>query len=135
MGYGVNQPSWRGIARTAYERNSLDPQDIAAVRIVTDQTLRGQIKRICAKTGSRNEADLMRILSAIRAQEARPVFRAALNANSRLGSLTSTELGVSNRTLTECQPLSTSPWDLSGLAEEAFYGGDWGDNRREGAAP
>ena len=41
--------------------------DIAAVRDVTEETLRGQIKSIHAKTGARNEADLMRMLGAIMA--------------------------------------------------------------------
>ena len=41
--------------------------DIAAMRQVTEETLRGQIKSIHAKTGARNEADLMRILGAIMA--------------------------------------------------------------------
>jgi hypothetical protein len=32
---------------------------------VTAETLRGQIKAICAKTGTSNEPDLMRLLAAI----------------------------------------------------------------------
>lgn len=41
--------------------------EIASVRQVTDETIRGQIKKIFAKTGARNEADLMRLLGAIMA--------------------------------------------------------------------
>jgi DNA-binding CsgD family transcriptional regulator len=41
--------------------------EIAEIRSVTAETLRGQIKAICAKTGSQNEADLIRLLSAIMA--------------------------------------------------------------------
>lgn len=41
--------------------------DIGAARGVTTETLRGQIKTICAKTGAANEADLMRVLAAIMA--------------------------------------------------------------------
>lgn len=41
--------------------------DIASARDVTEETLRGQIKSVCAKTGSRNEADLMRVLGAVMA--------------------------------------------------------------------
>ncbi|OYY65724.1 helix-turn-helix transcriptional regulator [Sphingomonas sp. 28-62-11] len=58
-------PSEADVAMRMYDGASRP--DIAAVRMVKDETLRGQIKRICAKTGSRNEADLMRILSAIMA--------------------------------------------------------------------
>lgn len=39
--------------------------DIASARGVTEETLRGQIKSVCAKTGSRNEADLIRVLGAV----------------------------------------------------------------------
>jgi len=39
--------------------------EIAMHRQVTAETLRGQIKDICAKTGARNETDLMRVLAAI----------------------------------------------------------------------
>jgi DNA-binding CsgD family transcriptional regulator/PAS domain-containing protein len=38
---------------------------IASLRKVTAETLRGQIKAICAKTGTSNEPDLMRLLAAI----------------------------------------------------------------------
>ena len=41
--------------------------DIATAREVSAETLRGQIKRICAKTESRNEASLMRVLNAVMA--------------------------------------------------------------------
>lgn len=41
--------------------------EIASVRQVTEETLRGQIKKIFAKTGARNEADLIRILGTIMA--------------------------------------------------------------------
>ncbi|MBC2664591.1 helix-turn-helix transcriptional regulator [Novosphingobium flavum] len=39
--------------------------ELCAERGVTPETLRGQIKSICAKTGSENEARLMRLLAAI----------------------------------------------------------------------
>ena len=41
--------------------------EISRIRQVGVETLRGQIKSICAKTGSTSEADLMRLLSAIMA--------------------------------------------------------------------
>jgi DNA-binding CsgD family transcriptional regulator len=41
--------------------------EVAQIRNVAPETIRGQIKAICAKTGSNNEADLMRLLSAIMA--------------------------------------------------------------------
>jgi DNA-binding CsgD family transcriptional regulator len=39
--------------------------EIANLRDVAAETLRGQIKAICAKTAARNEADLVRVLAAI----------------------------------------------------------------------
>lgn len=42
-------------------------QDIAQIRRVTPETLRGQIKAICGKTDARHEADLMRRLAAVMA--------------------------------------------------------------------
>lgn len=41
--------------------------EISRTRQVRVETLRGQIKAICAKTGSKSEADLMRLLSAMMA--------------------------------------------------------------------
>lgn len=41
--------------------------EISAERSVTAETMRGQVKSICAKTGAQNEADLMRLLAAIMA--------------------------------------------------------------------
>lgn len=58
-------PTEADVAMRLFDRASR--QEIAAVREVTEETLRGQIKSICAKTGSRNEADLMRVLAAIMA--------------------------------------------------------------------
>lgn len=58
-------PGEADIAMRLYDGGSRS--DIAAVREVTEETLRGQIKSICAKTDARNEADLMRILGAIMA--------------------------------------------------------------------
>lgn len=45
--------------------DGMSRNDICEERSVTAETLRGQVKSICAKTGSQNEADLMRLLGAI----------------------------------------------------------------------
>jgi DNA-binding CsgD family transcriptional regulator len=58
-------PSEADVAMRLYD--GANRSDIAAMREVTDETLRGQVKNICAKTGSRNEAELMRVLGAIMA--------------------------------------------------------------------
>lgn len=56
-------PTEADIAMRLFDGNGRT--EISRIRQVGIETLRGQIKAICAKTGSKGEADLMRLLSAI----------------------------------------------------------------------